>query len=166
MNMDACGGLRLFLWYNARRKAFCHIKETAMDEYKIIRAKREFRRFGFGIWDFYWHMVDRWNKLLDNLPPMKMDRRKRHIKAIAEMQNYMINLSDMINQTEKDHNAEIEKLKNELAKWTENRGRKPLLTESDCDEIKQRRADAESCRKLARDFGVSERTVRRVLKTH
>lgn len=133
-----------------------------MRGFKVGRVQREFRRFGFGAWDYYWHMVDRWNTFIESLPKLPQDGRTRQYKALAEMHDYMINLSDMINQTETEHRAEVQALKKELAKWTENRGRKPVLTAEQREEIKQLRADGESCRKLARKFGVSERTIRRV----
>jgi len=141
-------------------------KESAMyNDFKIYKVKREFREFGFDIWAYYWHMVERWNKYVDTIEKLPDDGRTVEYKAMDNFYTFIMSMCDMINQTENAHRAEVDALKAELRKWTENRGRKPLLTKSDCAKIKLLRADGESCRKLARKFGVSERTIRRALES-
>jgi hypothetical protein len=129
---------------------------------KIIWGdKRESRRFGFSLNEYYKVMVERWNTFIDSRGDWEMDKRTN--KAMRHLAESVLYLEDMIIQTEAAHRAEVDALKKELAKWTENRGRKPSLSAEERKQIDQRRADGESCRKLARDFGVSERTIRRAL---
>jgi hypothetical protein len=133
--------------------------------FRVYEVQKEFRTFGFGIWKYYWLMVERWNTLLDYIPNQPYDGRTRKYKAFHDMQEFMCNLSDMINQTEVAHRAEVEELKAELRKWTENRGRKPLLTKRDCYEIKLLRAEGQTVGSIGRKYGVSERTIRRALNS-
>lgn len=130
-----------------------------MEKYKISKGKpRPLKMFGFGISEYRENMTKWWNDLLDN---QKL-KDTQELKLFAES---LLHLEDMIIQAENAHRAEVEALKEDLAKWKENRGRKPVLTFEQREEIRQRNADSESCRKLANEYGVSERTIRRVLKT-
>lgn len=135
-----------------------------MSNMKIIWGdKRESRRFGFGLNEYYKVMVERWNTFIDSRSDWETDKRTSKYKAMRHLAESVLYLEDMIIQTEAAHRAEVDALKKELAKWTENRGRKPSISAEERKQINQRRADGESCRKLASDFGVSERTIRRAL---
>jgi Fic family protein len=131
-----------------------------MDKYKISKGEpRPIINLGFGIAKYNDIFLERWNAFLDKYT-LKYD--SQELKLLADS---VLHLEDMIIHTNAAHRAEVEELKAELRKWTENRGRKPLLTKEQHEQIKLLRADGESCRKLARKFGVSERTVRRVLES-
>jgi DNA invertase Pin-like site-specific DNA recombinase len=136
-----------------------------MQHLKIIKGEeREIKLFGFGIWEYKELMNKRWNEFLDR---HNFRKETQEMRLLAES---ILHLEDILIKNEKNHRGEIyllkqeiRKLERELKKWTENRGRKPVLTTEQHEQIKQCRADGESCRKLAREYGVSERTIRRVI---
>jgi hypothetical protein len=127
-------------------------------------ARRELKKFGFNIRRYYEHMIDRWNEMV-KLRTWSEDERTRESKAVYRMMDSMIHLHDMIAQTEREHEERIKDIENKLKVWTSQQtGRKPKLTEEQKEQVRQMKARGESNRTIGRQFGVTEGTIRKILK--
>jgi DNA-binding NarL/FixJ family response regulator len=117
-------------------------------------------------------MTKKWNFVVEHYTNWEDDGRKTEAKNCKALHDSLIFMWDKIKQTKAeyekqitDRDEEIRRLKFELSKWTDQqKGRKPALNEEQHKQIKLLRADGESCRSIARKFGVSEKTIRNSLR--
>jgi hypothetical protein len=136
---------------------------VTMNRFKIVREKRPWVVTVETLMEKYMSVVEMWNRFVDSRKGWPVDGRTKEYKAMNEIMWGIIYLQDKIVQVEREKDEEIRRLKFELSKWTSQQtGRRSKLTSKQRGEMKQARADGESCRSIARRYGVSEKTIRRV----
>lgn len=132
-----------------------------------FNGKRNLKKFDDDedITQYYKDLAALWNEF-DSYQKMPIEKRGTGYRSAYDNFFYkLLYLWDLIVQTEHERLEEIQKLKNELNRWTANQnGRKPTLTEEQKEDIRADKRLGESNRALARTYIVSEGTIRNVLK--
>lgn len=134
-------------------------------------SKRDLKKYDISIEQYYKNLGDHWNDLSDFISD-PTDRRTKYYRAYHQFFMELVYMSDMIIQNQKQHealinkkNEQIQALERELEKWTEQQhGRKSKLTEHEKEHIKNWKKSGASNREIANKIGVSEGTIRNVLR--